>query len=135
MPNAQCPNMHALPTLLQVEACAELTATGERRFDSREFAMLVRYVCSEVEPAGELLRAFETFDPRGHNAVSADALVTQLINNGAPQALVRLRLRLRLRLRPREPSPNPNASQLTLTPDPNQAHPLRRSRASSVPRG
>merc|ERR1719162_1540400 len=84
MPNAQCPNMHALRILLQVEACAELTATGERRFDSREFAFLVRYVCSEVGPAGELLRAFETFDPRGHNAVSADALVTQLINSGVP---------------------------------------------------
>ena len=135
LPNAQCHHVHHRTILPQVEACAELTATGEKRFDAREFAFLVRYVrgeatpnpnpnpltptrtptltptptltltptltptptptptltktltryvCSEVEPAGELLRAFETFDPRGHNAVSADALVAQLINSGVP---------------------------------------------------
>eukprot|EP00908_Phaeocystis_cordata_P024143 Transcript_6617.p1 GENE.Transcript_6617~~Transcript_6617.p1 ORF type:complete len:753 (-),score=278.29 Transcript_6617:199-2352(-) len=70
-------------TLEQVEQCADL-AQVEKRFDAREFAFLVRFVCSDVEPAGELLRAFETFDPQGYNIVSADSLVTHLVQCGVP---------------------------------------------------
>ena len=37
-----------------------------------------------MDPSSELLHAFEVFDPRGHNAVSADALVTHLVESGVP---------------------------------------------------
>ena len=50
LPNAQCHHVHHRTILPQVEACAELTATGEKRFDAREFAFLVRYVRGEATP-------------------------------------------------------------------------------------
>ena len=62
-----------------MEDVAALDPTGERRFDAPLFAYLVRFVCCEMEPSSELLHAFEVFDPRGHNAVSAESLVTHLV--------------------------------------------------------
>ena len=102
VPNAQCPMLNAhwpisparhpnpspdpnaspdpSPNPNQVEDVAALDMTGDRRFDAPLFAYLVRFVCCEMEPSSELLHAFEVFDPRGHNAVSADALVTHLVD-------------------------------------------------------
>lgn len=53
-----------------METCAESFGLREKRFAARDFTFLVRFVCHEVEPAGELMRAFETFDQGGHNAAS-----------------------------------------------------------------
>lgn len=68
-------------TLEQVEKCAAITMPPGR-FDAREFAFLVRYVCSDVDPAGELLRAFKTFDPANLGYISADNLINGLIQCG-----------------------------------------------------
>ena len=73
------PNPDPSPNPNQVQDVAALDSTGERRFDAPLFAYLVRFVCCEMEPSSELLHAFEVFDPRGHNAVSADALVAHLV--------------------------------------------------------
>ena len=70
-------------TLEQVEKCAAITMPPGR-FDAREFAFLVRYVCSDVDPAGELLRAFKTFDPANLGYVSADNLINGLVQCGVP---------------------------------------------------
>ena len=70
-------------TLEQVEQCAQLAQVANR-FDAREFAFLVRFVCSDVEPAGELLRSFKTFDPQGLGVVLADQLIAGLAQCGVP---------------------------------------------------
>ena len=70
-------------TLDQVEKCAVITMPPGR-FDAREFAFLVRFVCSDVDPAGELLRAFKTFDPTNLGYVSADNLINGLVQCGVP---------------------------------------------------
>ena len=73
------------PTLAQVaELERELVGEGGR-FGAREFSHVLRIVSERVEPARQLLRAFELFDPDGHGLVSAEHLEEAMVAAELPQ--------------------------------------------------
>ena len=73
------------PTLAQV-ADLERELVGEGgRFGAREFSHVLRIVSERVEPARQLLRAFELFDPDGHGLVSAEHLEEAMVAAELPQ--------------------------------------------------